>query len=50
MASLDKLVLLKQGAMELFGPSAAVIARMTSAPQPNRVVAFNPARNTEALA
>lgn len=50
MASLDKLLLLKHGALEMFGPSAAVLARMSNPPQPNRIVAFNPARNSEALA
>ena len=49
-SALDKLLVLKNGALDLFGPSAAVLARLNSAPQPNRVVAFAPARKEEALA
>jgi PrtD family type I secretion system ABC transporter len=49
-SALDKLLVLKNGALELFGPSAAVLARLSMAPQANRVVAFAPARNEEALA
>jgi PrtD family type I secretion system ABC transporter len=48
MSSLDKLLLLKNGALELFGPTAAVLARMNAGS--SRVVAFNSAKNTEALA
>jgi putative spermidine/putrescine transport system ATP-binding protein len=48
--ALDKLLVLKNGALELFGPSAAVMARMNLAPQANRVVSFPPARANEALA
>jgi PrtD family type I secretion system ABC transporter len=50
MAVLDKLLVMKNGALEMFGSSAAVRARLR-APQPlNRVVSFPPAKNTEALA
>ncbi len=49
-SALDKLLVLKNGALDLFGPSAAVLARLNMAPQANRVVAFAPARNEEALA
>jgi PrtD family type I secretion system ABC transporter len=50
MSALDKLLVLKNGALDLFGPSAAVMARLNMAPQANRVVAFPPARKDEALA
>jgi ABC-type protease/lipase transport system fused ATPase/permease subunit len=50
MSALDKLLLLKNGALELFGPAAAVMARMHNPAAANRVVAFAPARNTEAHA
>jgi ABC-type protease/lipase transport system fused ATPase/permease subunit len=36
---LDKLALLKNGTLEMFGPSAAVMSRL-HAGQSNRVVAF----------
>jgi ATP-binding cassette, subfamily C, type I secretion system permease/ATPase len=49
-SALDKLLVLKNGALDLFGPSAAVLARLNMAPQANRVVAFAPVRNEEALA
>jgi PrtD family type I secretion system ABC transporter len=50
-SSLDKLLVLKNGALELFGPTPAVMARMNNAPQANRVVSFPPAaRNEGALA
>jgi PrtD family type I secretion system ABC transporter len=48
--ALDKLLLLKDGALDMFGPSAAVMARLRMSPQAGRVVAFQPAKNTEALA
>ena len=51
MAALDKLALLKNGTLEMFGPSAAVLARLRS---PNgasqRVVAFPPGKSSEAHA
>ena len=51
MAALDKLALLKGGTLEMFGPSAAVLARLRS---PNgasqRVVAFPPGKSSEAHA
>jgi ABC-type protease/lipase transport system fused ATPase/permease subunit len=46
MAALDKLLVLKNGALDLFGPSAPVLARLQS---PSRVVSF-PAKSTEATA
>lgn len=48
--ALDKLLLLKNGALEMLGPSAAVMARLHLAAQTNRVVSFPPARSNEALA
>ena len=48
MAALDKLALLKSGSVEMFGPSAAVLARLSGAPQPGRVVSFPAARMAEA--
>jgi PrtD family type I secretion system ABC transporter len=47
MTAVDKLLVLKQGALDLFGPSAAVLARLQA---PNRVVSFPPAKTTEAQA
>ena len=46
-SALDKLLVLKNGALDLFGPSAAVMARMNMAPQANRVVAFPPSGRIE---
>jgi ABC-type protease/lipase transport system fused ATPase/permease subunit len=48
--ALDKLLLLKDGALDMFGPSAAVMARLRMSPQANRVVSFPPAKSNEALA
>ncbi|MGH8189751.1 MAG: type I secretion system permease/ATPase, partial [Steroidobacteraceae bacterium] len=48
MAELDKLLLLKSGAMEMLGPSAAVLTRLRSAP--GRVVSLPSAKTKEALA
>jgi ATP-binding cassette, subfamily C, type I secretion system permease/ATPase len=50
MAALDKLLVLKNGSLELFGPSSAVMARLQLPAPTNRVVAFAASRNTEALA
>jgi PrtD family type I secretion system ABC transporter len=50
MTSLDKLALLKNGTLELFGPSAAVLARLRSPQATQRVVAFPPGKSSEALA
>jgi PrtD family type I secretion system ABC transporter len=50
MASLDKLALLKEGTLEMFGPSAAVLAKLRVIVPPSRVVTFPAARNSEALA
>jgi len=46
MAALDKLLVLKNGALEMFGPSAAVLARLRGTPADNRIVSF-PARSAE---
>jgi PrtD family type I secretion system ABC transporter len=48
MMELDKLLLLKSGAMEMLGPSAAVLTRLRSAP--GRVVSLPSAKSKEALA
>jgi PrtD family type I secretion system ABC transporter len=51
MAALDKLALLKNGTLDLFGPSAAVLARLRSPPAvTQRVVSFPPSKSTEAHA
>jgi PrtD family type I secretion system ABC transporter len=49
MAAVDKLALLKNGALEMFGPSAGVMSRLRAG-HTNRVVAFSPAKSSEALA
>jgi len=46
MAALDKLALLKNGALEMFGPSSAVMARLRAAPS-TRIVSFPPAKHAE---
>ena len=46
--ALDKLLVLKNGALEMFGPSAAVLARLRAAATEHRVVSFPPAKHTEA--
>lgn len=48
-APLDKLLVLRNGALEMFGPSAAVRARLHAAGQ-QRVVAFPAGKSTEVLA
>jgi PrtD family type I secretion system ABC transporter len=48
MAELDKLLLLKSGAMEMLGPSAAVLTRLRSAT--GRVVSLSSSKSKEALA
>ncbi|MCE3284496.1 MAG: transporter [Steroidobacteraceae bacterium] len=48
-AALDKLAVLKNGALEMFGPSAAVLARLHGGAQAARVVPFPAARTVEAL-
>jgi PrtD family type I secretion system ABC transporter len=48
-AALDKLAVLKHGGLELFGPSAAVLARLHGGPQPARVLPFPAVRPVEAL-
>jgi ABC-type protease/lipase transport system fused ATPase/permease subunit len=50
MAALDKLALLKNGTLEMFGPNAAVLARLRSPAAAQRVVAFPPGKSSEALA
>ena len=50
MAALDKLALLKNGALEMIGPSAAVLARLRASPAPSRVVSFPAARQSEVTA
>jgi ABC-type protease/lipase transport system fused ATPase/permease subunit len=41
MAAVDRILVLKQGALEMFGPAAAVLARMKgAAPPEHRVVQF----------
>jgi PrtD family type I secretion system ABC transporter len=50
MAALDKLALLKNGTLEMFGPNAAVLARLRSPAATQRVVAFPPGKSSEALA
>jgi PrtD family type I secretion system ABC transporter len=50
MAALDKLALLKNGTLEMFGPNAAVLARLRSPTATQRVVAFPPGKSSEALA
>lgn len=47
MTVLDKLALLKDGVMEMIGPTAAVLARLRNAQSTNRVVPFPSARNSE---
>ncbi len=49
MAGLDKLALLQNGSLEMFGAAAAVMARLRMA-APSRVVAFPSTRNSEAQA
>jgi PrtD family type I secretion system ABC transporter len=50
MPALDKLAHLKSGTLELFGLSAAVLARLRSPAATQRVVAFPPGKGSEALA
>ena len=50
MATLDKLTVVKNGTLEMFGPSAAVLARLRSPGTSQRVVAFPPGKSSEAHA
>jgi PrtD family type I secretion system ABC transporter len=50
MAALDKLAHLKDGTLEFFGSSAAVLARLRAGPMPNRIVSFPAAKSSEAMA
>jgi ATP-binding cassette, subfamily C, type I secretion system permease/ATPase len=50
MAGLDKLLVLREGALDMYGPSAAVLARLRSSAPSSRVVSFPGAKSTEALA
>lgn len=47
-AALDKVALLRNGVLEMYGPSAAVLARLNAATHPGRVISFPPARGSEA--
>ena len=50
-ATLDKLLVLRAGALEMFGPSAAVRARLAAATAPaRRAAAPTVQESTEALA
>jgi PrtD family type I secretion system ABC transporter len=49
MGTLDKLALLQNGALEMFGPASAVLTRLRIT-APGRVVAFPPSKNSEAQA
>jgi len=46
-AALDKVALLRNGVLEMYGPSAAVLARLNAATHPGRVISFPPARGSE---
>jgi PrtD family type I secretion system ABC transporter len=50
MAALDKLALLKNGTLEMFGPATAVMTRMRQPAAAQRVVAFPPGKTSEASA
>jgi PrtD family type I secretion system ABC transporter len=50
MQALDKLALLKNGSLEMFGPSAAVMARLRQPAATQRIVSFPPGKTSEALA
>jgi ATP-binding cassette, subfamily C, type I secretion system permease/ATPase len=48
--ALDKLALLKNGTLEMFGPGAAVLARLRQPAATQRIVSFPPGKTSEALA
>jgi PrtD family type I secretion system ABC transporter len=50
MAAVDRILVLKNGALEMFGPAAAVLARMNSAAAQQRVVPFPQPKHSEAHA
>ena len=51
MAAVDRILVLKNGAMEMFGPTTAVLARMRSAaPEQQRIVQFPQPKHSEAHA
>jgi ABC-type protease/lipase transport system fused ATPase/permease subunit len=50
MTALDKLGSLKNGTIDLFGPSAAVMARLRQPAATQRIVSFPPGKTSEALA
>ena len=50
MSALDKLARLKNGTFDLFGPSAAVLARLHLPAATQRVLTFPPGKASEALA
>jgi ABC-type protease/lipase transport system fused ATPase/permease subunit len=50
MAAVDRILVLKNGALEMFGPAAAVLARMKSAVPEQRIVQFPQPKHSEAHA
>ena len=50
MSAVDRILLLKSGALEMFGPAAAVLARMKSGAPEQRIVQFPQPRHSEAHA
>ena len=50
MAAVDRILLLKNGALEMFGPAAAVMARMKAAAPEQRIVQFPQPKHSDAHA
>ena len=50
MAAVDRILLLKNGALEMFGPAAAVMARMRAAAPEQRIVQFPQPKHSDAHA
>jgi ABC-type protease/lipase transport system fused ATPase/permease subunit len=50
MTAVDRILVLRNGAMELFGPAAGVLARMKSATPEHRVVPFPQPKQLDAHA
>ena len=50
MAAVDRILVLKNGALDMFGPAAAVLARMSGAVPQQRVVPFPQPKHSEAHA
>ena len=50
MAAVDRILLLKNGALDMFGPAAAVLARMKSTVPEQRIVQFPQPRHSDAHA